>query len=154
MTQHTDDPTEQFLRFSRRSMSALLAIVIVLGGTAIALTLSPAGAVSRSAARGAWLIPVGIAIFVAAQSSRRGRRWSPDSPEVRTVMQDEWRRTNMHRASRAALIVVLIAQWPLALTLGFAAQLPPPRAAGAMATSTLTLGLATLMAVFLFLDRE
>ena len=60
----------------------------------------------------------------------------------------------MHRASRVALIVVLMAQYPLVLLFEFVMQLPPPRGAFAMAASTITLGLATLMALFLFFDRE
>lgn len=135
-------------------MIALLVIVIVLGATVVALTLSPEGAVSRSTARGFWLIPVSIVIFVALQTSLRGRRWTPDAPEVKAIMQDEWRQTNMARASRAALIVVLVAQWPLGLLFGFLLLLPPPRCASAMAASSITLGLATLIALFLLFDRE
>jgi hypothetical protein len=86
--------------------------------------------------------------------SLRRRRWAPDAPEVKAAMQDEWRRTNMDRASRTALIVVLIAQWPLGIVFGFLAQLPPPRAALAMAAATITLGLATLITLFLFFNRE
>ncbi len=110
-------------------MIVLLFVVAILGGTGLALILSPDGSVGRSAARAAWLIPIAIAIATAAvQTSLKGRRWNPDSPEVKTILQDEFRRTNMDRAARISLIVVLAAQWPL--------------------------GLLTLITLFLFFDRE
>lgn len=152
MTEPADDRTELFLRFSRQNMIASLVIVLVLGGSALSLMLAPTRAVWRSAAQ-ASLITVPIVIAVAVAMSLRRRRWASDAREVRLIMQDELRRTNMLRASRAALIVVLIAQWPLAMMLGFLTHLPP-RGAMAMAASTITLGLVTLITLFLFFDRE
>lgn len=147
--------SELFLRFSRRSMVVLLFIVIVLGAVALAMMLSPARAVGNPANLVSWLIPVAIVIIASAlQTTLRGQRWDPSSPEVQAIMQDEFRRANMARASRAAMIAMLIAQWPLALLLGFLTQLPPPRIAMAMAASTMTLGLVTLISLFLFFDRE
>ena len=146
---------ENLERFSRRSMVSLLFVVAILGGTALALILSPAGAVGRSSARAGWLIPVAIVIAVAAaQSSLRGRRWNPDSPEVAAILQDEWRRTTMDRAFRFALIVVLGAQWPLGLLIGIVSGLPAVRAAMAMAAASITLGLIALISLFLFFSRE
>ncbi|HYK02399.1 MAG TPA: DUF2178 domain-containing protein [Thermoanaerobaculia bacterium] len=150
-----ENTLEVFERFSRRSMVILLFVVAILGGTALALILSPAGAVGRSAARAAWLIPVAIVIAgVATQSSLKGRRWNPASPEVAAIMQDEWRRTNMDRASRFALIVVLAAQWPLGLLIGLLGGVPSVRTAMAMAAASMTLGLMTVIALFLFFGRE
>jgi len=54
-------------------------------------------------------------------------------------------------AMRVAFIVVLIAQIPIGLLV---AHLPSLRAVMAMAISTLTLGMATLIALFLFFSRE
>jgi hypothetical protein len=102
-----------------------------------------------------WLIPVAMVIVVGAvQTSLKGRRWDPKSPEVRTVMEDEWRRASMDRASRIALIVVVAAQWPLAMLLGFVATLPADRTAMAMAAASMTLGLLTLIALFLAFERQ
>jgi len=153
MNQQLEDSTELFLRFSRRNMFILLVVVLLLGAAALAVMLTPSGRSWRIASQAA-LLPVAIAIIAATLSSYRGRSWNPDAPEVKLVMNDEWRRTNMLRASRTALIVVLVAQWPLALLFGFYMSLPSPRQASAMAASSLTLGLATLLALFLFLDRE
>ena len=155
MEQPAIHSSDLFSRFSRRSMFTLLFIVVVLGGTGLAMTLSPEGAISRGAARGAWFIPIAIALIVGVQQSwLRGRRWAPDSREVKLVMEDEFRQTNMGRASRYALIVVLVAQWPIALVLGFVTRLPAPRAEMAMAIATITLGLVTLISLFLHFDRE
>ncbi len=154
MTEPVDDRSELFLRFSRRKMAALLGIVVVVGVIGLALVLTPGGPIWRTVSRVS-LIPVAIAIVVAVQMAFRGRRWAADSPEVRVAMQDEWRRTNMDRASRLALIVVLLAQYPLALLLGiFLPHLPQPRPAFAMAFSTITLALAAQLGLFLFFDRE
>jgi hypothetical protein len=154
MTESTESSTEGFARFSRASMFTLLVLVILLGGTGLALILSPDGAVARSAARASWLIPVLIAIVVSVQAGIRGRRWAPDSLEVKVVMNDEFRRANMDRAARLALIVILVAEWPLSFLFGFLTQLPTPRAAMGMAAATMTLGLTTLITLFLYFDRE
>jgi len=155
MSQPAPAQSELLLRFSRRSMMAMLFVVIALGAVGLTLIVSPEGAVGKQANLMSWLIPVGIVILVAAlQTSLHRQRWDPRSPEVKAIMRDEWRQTNMNRATRAAMIVALVAQWPLALTFGFLTKLPPPRMAMAMAASTMTLGLTTLIALFLFFDRE
>jgi len=152
MSQATDDRSELFLQFSQRKLTTLLVIVLAVGAAGLALMLTPTGTVWRAVSRIS-LVPVAVAIVLIVQMTLRGRRWPPDSPEVRMAMQDEWRRTNMNRASRLALVVVLLAQWPLALVLGFT-QIPAPRGAMAMAMASITLGLATQIALFLFFDRE
>ena len=154
MNESTEHPSELFLRFSRRSMIAMLLVVGVLGSTGLSLMLSPRGAVGDPANLAWWLAPVVIAALVAIGVSLGRRRWDPDSPEVSVIMQDEWRRTNMNRAFRGALIVILVAEWPLAVGLGMTTQIEPQRVAMAMAAATITLGLGTLIALFLFFDRE
>jgi hypothetical protein len=155
MDERNENSLEVLERFSRRSMVALLFVVAILGATALALILSPAGAVGRSAARVAWLIPIAIVIAAGAtQGSLKGRRWNPASPEVTAIMQDEWRRANMDRAFRFALITVLAAQWPLGMLIGVMGGVPSVRTAMAMAAASITLGLMTLIALFLFFGRE
>jgi hypothetical protein len=152
---HQENSLDVFQQFSRRSMIAVLFVVAILGGTGLALILSPEGAVARSSARAAWLIPLVIVfVVVVVQASLRKRRWDPASPEVKAIMQDEWRRLNLDRASRYALIVVLAAQWPLGVLVGFVSGLPAVRAAMAMATASITLGLITFLMLFLLFDRE
>jgi fatty acid desaturase len=95
--------------------------------------------------------PVAIALIAGGlHATLRGDRWDPRSVEARTLLDDEWRRQAMTRALRGAFGVVLAAQAPLALWLG---GRPAPGNAVAMAIVTMTLGLATLCALFLAFDR-
>ena len=144
---------ELFLHFTRRKMTALLAVVIVVGAVGLTLMLTPTGTTWRTLSRVA-LLPVALAIVVVVQLALRNRRWRADSPEVKLAMEDEWRRTNMDRATRTALIVVLVAQWPMAIALGFLGDVPQPRGAMAMAMATITLGLATQLGSYLWFDRD
>lgn len=155
MTDPIVERSEVFLRFSRRSMAAMLAVVVLLGGTGLILMLTPTGEVWRIASR-ASLVLVVIAVMLTMRISMQRRQWAPDAPEVKLAMQDEWRRTNMLRASRVALLAVLFAQYPLSLMLGFLTPLAytPPRVAMAMAASTVVIGLTTLISLFLYWDRE
>jgi len=154
MNPSTHDRSEQFFRFWRRHLIAILAVVILLGATAVSLTVSAPGAVRNPDNLAWWLAPIGLAVCVALPMSIRRRRWDRNSPEVRIVETDEWRQEVMNRAARTALLVVLIVQWPLGLCLGFLTELPSPRIAMAMAASTITIGLTAFIAIFLVVDRE
>lgn len=143
---------ERYLRFSHGSMIASLVLVLALGGLCIAMAFRSDGG-SWWMAQAGWVLVVAISVglVVLQKTTLRGERWNPAAPEARAILQDEWRRTNMDRAMRAALVVVLVAQLPLGLLL---ARLPSLHAVMAMAASTATLGLATLIALFLFFSRE
>jgi hypothetical protein len=149
-----DSPSESLVRFTRRSMTALLGVVLFLGATTLAMTLWPDGLASAFMARASVVLPIAIVILVVSlRATLGGRRWDPRTPEARAVLDDELRQASLYRASRAALIVVLIAQLPLGLLFGMVAQLPPARAALGMAEATMTLGLATAISLFLHFDR-
>jgi hypothetical protein len=156
MTDPTDSPSEGFVRFSRRSMSTLLVMVLILGMATLAMTFWPDAAASRWVEHAPWLFPVGTVVLFAALRFTlfRGQRWDPRSPEAKAILNDELRQTSLNRASRAALIVVLVAQLPLGLLFGMLAQLPAARTALAMAEATITLGMVTFISLFLFFDRE
>jgi hypothetical protein len=141
--------SESYLRFTRRGMFVLFGLVLILGGTGVGLILTPAAA---SWAGLMTLLPIAIALVAAALTmTLRGDRWDPRSAEARAIMNDEWRATNMNRARHLALGVVLVIHVPLALLLS---SLPSAQALSAMATLTMTLGLASLIGAFLYLDRE
>ncbi len=144
--------SENYLRFSRRSMGALLAEVLVIGTLCMVMTLWP-GSGQYWMVQAGWLLPVAITIGLVTlqRTTLRGGRWRPDVAEVRTIMDDEWRRVNLNRAMRFAFTGVLILQVPLGLTL---AHLPALRAVIAMATATTTVGMTTLISLFLYFDRE
>jgi hypothetical protein len=154
MTEPATHPTDAFFRFSRGSLIAMLVVVLVLGATALSLMLAPVGAIGRASNLGWWLIPVVVAGVIAVQTSVRSRRWNPHAPEVQAVMQDELRQANLLRASRLTLIAVLAGQWPLAMGLSTISWLNGERMAMVMSASTITLGLALLITLFLVFDRD
>ncbi|HXF24327.1 MAG TPA: hypothetical protein VN602_07390 [Gemmatimonadaceae bacterium] len=152
MPEPLDSRPERYLRFSHRSMVALFIITLVVGGLCLTMALRP-GDTPRWMTSLVALLPTAIAIGVVTlqRTTLRGDRWDPKSPEVQAVLQDEWRRVSMDRAIRVAFFVILIAQIPIGLLV---APLPPLRAVMAMATTTLTLGMATFLGLFLFFSRQ
>ncbi|HVQ54496.1 MAG TPA: hypothetical protein VMT25_04915 [Thermoanaerobaculia bacterium] len=155
MTALADNSSELLVRFSRRSMAAMLIIVPGFGAMALAMTLWPDGAASRFTAQAGWVYPIAIVLLAAfLRATLRGKSWDPRSPEAKAILNDELRQDSMNRSARAALIAVLVAQVPLALLLGTLPQASPTRTALAMAEATITLGMVTFIALFLFLDRE
>ena len=141
--------SERYLRFSRRSTTVLLLLVLAVGAMCVAMAFRPAAPHWSVAMLPLWI--VAIVLAAGLQRTLGGDRWDPRLPEVRAIVEDEWRRSNMDRARRVALVVVLGAQLPLGLLL---AALPSLRAVMAMAAATITLGLATLLACFLYFDRD
>ena len=155
MTALADNSSELLVRFSRRSMAALLVIVPGFGVMALAMTLWPEGPASRLMAQAAWVYPIAIVFLGAAlRATLRGKSWDPRSPEAKAILNDELRQDSMNRSARAALIAVLVAQLPLALLFGTLPQASAIRTALAMAEASITLGMAIFIALFLFLDRE
>lgn len=149
MNRPTETRSEKYLRFSRRTMMGTLAFVLLAGAASVAMAIWPAAPGWPEARRPLQLLVIVLALWV--YRTLGGDRWDPKSPEARAIAEDEWRRSNMDRARRVALAVVLAAQLPLALVLTF---LPPSQAVMAMAATTITLGLATTLALFLHFDRE
>ena len=152
----TQDRSELHLRFSRRMMAVLLLIIVAFGAIGLAMTLRPDGAFSQALERAPWFFPIATIIGVAVlQTSMRKNRWVPNSPEAKTLLNDEWRRTNLDRAMKIAFIVILVTQLPLGWLFGvMLAQLSVLRAVLAMGVSTVTLGMTTFIATFLILDRD
>jgi hypothetical protein len=165
MTEPAPDP-ELLLRLHRRSMIQILTLIVAFGAFMIASALWPEAALLRWVERTPWLIPmVVILLVVVQQTSLRKHRFTMDAPEFKAIIRDEWRRRSMDRATRGALIVVLVAQVPLGLLISnlptvelplgrLLGHLPTLRAVMGMAVSTVTLGLAAQVALFLFFDRK
>ena len=150
----SSDRLERLLRANRRSLIAVLVMVLIAAATLIAHALAPGSLLSDWPSRAPWLIPVWIVIFagVAAQARRKAVAHSDATALMETVINDEYRQANLARAQRIALVVVLIAQMPLsALALS---GLPASAAVTIMATTTVTLGMATLIVSFLVFDRD
>src|SRR5436305_7239526 len=108
---HSEDRSEIFVRFHRRNLIGVMVIALVLGAISLELALSPKGAGGIPVP--AWMLPILIFGFARLLMTVDGRRINPQSPEVQAAIHDEWRRTNMFRAARIALIVVLLGQCPL-----------------------------------------
>jgi hypothetical protein len=112
----------------------------------IAHAIRPATLLANWPAVVPWLIPVGAALLVTLTARVRPR------PAELAVVNDELRQANLRRAERVALIVILVAQFPLmALALS---SLAAAAAVTVMGVTTVTLGMVTLIASFLFFDRE
>lgn len=141
--------SERYLQFSRRSMTVLLLMILAIGAVCIAMALWPGEPAWGRAAVPLTLIMTVIAVGL--QRTLKGDRWDPRQPEVRAIVEDEFRQGNMNRARRVAFAVVLAAQLPLGLLLS---GLPTFRALMAMAASSITVGLVTLLALFLYFDRD
>jgi Na+/H+ antiporter NhaC len=144
------DRTELFLRISRRSLVALLVLILLIAATLIAHVVRPGSLLADWASRMPWLLPVAIvAVFVMFIAPLR-RSFPANDPDVETVVNDEFRQANLARAQRVALVVVLVAQIPLAI---FLSGLSAVAAVTVMGVATITIASATFIIAFLFADR-
>lgn len=147
----TPDRTELVIRYGRRSLALGLTWLGVLG-TCLALQVfdpeGPFTAMSNHLLKG---LPIALPIAVAAlQASLKGKGFTTKDPEVRAVMEDEFRRVNLNKAFRCAFFSVFVLQVPLGLA---AWNLPPHVGLAFMGGFTILLGVMALMAYFLFFDR-
>src|SRR5512142_2701031 len=101
---------ELLLRVSRRSLFVVLALVLLIAATLIAHVVRPGSLLADWASPAPWLFPfVVFGIFLILNAPLR-RPFRPDDPEVKAMLNDEFRQTNLARAQRVALGVVLVAQ--------------------------------------------
>ncbi|HET7433247.1 MAG TPA: hypothetical protein VFN10_00900 [Thermoanaerobaculia bacterium] len=147
MIEHSIEALQQY---RRRALVALLFVIALLGTFALFTIVAP----GPMAARAGMFVPVFIAVTAGALASRKGPRWDPRSPEVGAILRDEYRQASMDRASRITLIVVLIAQWPIALFAASMNALSPIRMAMAIVTASTTVGLLTFLALWLVFERD
>lgn len=151
-SESSHDETDLLLRASRRAHFIVLVMILALGATVLGRALWPDSVLATWPVREPWLLPVLIVItMVAGRLLMRGRAWDPKGREMKKIQHDEFRQMNLSRAQRAALIAVLVLQIPLGLLFS---HLPGMRAVLAMGTTTITLAMATLIALFLFFDRD
>jgi hypothetical protein len=148
----TSSRSELLLISSRRAFVLLLITFLWLGATCMAIGFCPETMLARWPMRAPWVFPVALGLaWFGLLTTLKGRRWDPHGAETEVVINDEFRKSNILRAQRAALIVVLLLQVPLALA---AMHLPVTRALVAMAGGTITIGMGAVTATFLYLDRE
>ena len=145
------DRAEMLLRSSRRSLTIVLALVLLMAATVIAHVLRPGSLLADWASRMPWLLPVAIAGLFVFFIARLPRPFRPDHPDVKRILNDEFRQANLARAQRAALVTVLVAQIPLAVLVS---GLTVTSAVTIMAVATGTVAMTTLITSFLYFDRD
>ena len=152
MSPPDDTPSDRFLQHTRRKLTALLFVTILVGTAGFAVVLT------SGATAGRWAIPAAlvltlVAILVLVQLAAEGRQWRPGTPAVEAVKRDEWLRSNMDRATRGALAIVLVAQFPFAILIGYAGSLAQPQGPILMAAVTFVIGVTSQIGLFLWFDR-
>jgi hypothetical protein len=151
-TESSHDKTDLLLRASRRALFIVLLMVLALGATILGRALWPDSVLATWAVRLPWLLPILVVIIGAAgRLLMRGLTWDPKGLEMKKIRHDEFRKINLSRAQRAALIGTLVVQLPLGLLF---AHLPGMRAVMAMGVTTITLAITILIALFLLFDRD
>ncbi|MGK2856645.1 MAG: hypothetical protein ACSLFQ_05505 [Thermoanaerobaculia bacterium] len=144
--------TELLLRIGRRGLMVVLVMFVLCGATVVAHAVRPGSLLADWPSRVPWLIPVAIVLAAVALNAPLGKRpWRADGAEEQAILEDEFRQANLSRAQRITLIALLVAQLPIALVL---MQFGGEFSLMAMAVLNIALGMATLIASFLVLDRE
>jgi hypothetical protein len=150
-TEISKDQIDLILRFSRRGLIVLLLTFLWLGATVVGMAFWPNSLLARWPGVVPWLFPVVMVLAMFALRMPLRGRWPSRSHKLKLILQDEFRRSNLARAQRAAFAVVVAAQVPLGLLV---LHLPARQAVIGMAGTTVSLGLVTLTALFLIFDRE
>lgn len=161
----TSERTDIFIRYIRGTLYLALGFLGIFSVSLVAMAFDPDG---TWAPRVALLyapfpfMPL-LIIFGVGLNARqlKGLRFRKDDPAVRAVLNDEQRLHALNKAFRAALIAVLVAQFPLALLflrhpMTKLATTPQPvtLAPVFMGAFSLVLGVAALLGCFLYFDRE
>lgn len=151
MNPTTPDRTELVIRYGRRSLALCLAWLGILGACLGLQVFSPEGPITGMTNNLLKGLPIALPIFVAGlQASLKGKGLTMKDPDVRAVMEDEFRRANLNKAFRCAYFSVFILQVPLGLA---AWSLPSHVGLYFMGGFTILLGVMALLAFFLFFDR-
>ena len=146
------DRVEMLLRMNRRALAVLSLLIVFLGATAMAMALWPDTWLGEWPLRFPLLFP--IAVLLALSCLRflgGGRDFRADAAEVKVVLNDDFRRANLLRAQRIALVLILMAQVPLGLLF---MRVQTTRAVIGMGGTTIALGVSAVILLFLFFDRE
>ncbi len=149
MVKDQQDRGEQALRQVRQGLWMVLGVLVLLAAFAALQAYDPGTVLAQRSARALpALLPVLIVVVFAWQQSTR--RLSVKDAEMQAVLKDEFRRANLDRAFRAAFLVLLGVQVPLAL---LCRTLPSERAVWCMVAFSCFAGMVALLGSFLFYDR-
>ena len=151
MNPTTPERTELVIRYGRRSLALCLAWLGMLGTCLAVQVFDAEGPFTAMTNNLLKFLPIGLPMAVAAlQASLKGKRFTTHDPDVRAVLQDEFRRANLNKAFRCAFFTVFILQVPLGLAVW---NHPTHVALYFMGGFTVLLGVMALMAFFLYFDR-
>lgn len=151
MANQKPNQTELLVRYARRSLWVAMAVLAMLGAYAVLINLYPESAAAALAERMFMLLPIVLAIVIAAlRSSLKGASADPKTPAMKAVLGDELRRHSLNRACRNGFFAVLFAQPLLALLVGVT-YLPYP--AVLMASATALVGVGVVLGSMLAYDR-
>jgi hypothetical protein len=143
--------SDLLVRYSRRSLWLAAAVLALLGAYAVLINLVPDSAAAALAERMFMLLPLALAIVIAAlRNALKGASVDPAAPGMKAVLGDELRQHSLNRACRNGFFAVLFAQPLLALVLGVS-YLPYP--AALMASATALVGVAVVLGSMLTYDR-
>ncbi len=146
------DTVEMLLRMNRRALAVLSLLIVFLGATAMAMALWPDTPLAEWPLRFPLLFPIAVLVaFFSLRFFGGGREFRADAAEVKVILNDDFRRANLLRAQRIALVLILIAQVPLGVLF---MRVQPTRAVIGMGGTTIALGVSAVILLFLFFDRE
>ena len=152
MTSSTQpDRAELLLRVSRRSLFVLLALVLLFAATIIAHVLRPGSLLADWASRAPWLLTFVVLGVILILNAPLRRPFRAADPEMKQMLNDAFRQAQLARAQRAALVAVVLAQIPLAVLVSTVSTVA---AVTVMGVGTVAVAMTTLIASFLFFDRD
>jgi len=151
INQNSDERSDRLVRHERRGLWLCLLVIVLLGVVALLAGMSSDPAKTRYAERLMTLIP--IVIFFGAIWVNRlhpGAKPAQMKEQQRAMLNDELRLVASQHAFKAGFLSMLGAQ-ALFCLLSFVLTLS--WSAGLLAATTVTLGTAVFIGVFLFYDR-
>jgi hypothetical protein len=151
MSSTTPTGTDLLVQLSRRNLWVALTLLVLLGANAIAVVAFPESKAAAVANKLMMLLPVMIAIAVAAlRASERGASTAPSNPAMKAILHDELRQASLARAYRNGFMAMMLVQPLLALMLTWTSVASP---AALMAGASVLIGAAVFLASFLYYDR-
>lgn len=143
---------DDYVKYGREFVSLMVVILLIVALVSIAMAINGSGAWVGRLHDLQVIIPMFV-IFIAAWAQIRRRKLGLEAKQSawQAMFEDEFRRQNMSKACRAALIFVLVLQMPLGFILD---KWLPSVGMVFMGYLTLLLGVITFLTLFLFFGRN
>jgi hypothetical protein len=150
MTPNTLTETDHLVRYSRRSLSVALVLILLLGvpgALSLGFPDTAAGVLFKQFANA---LPIGFILAVVALRPAKRARIDPSGLAMQAVLYDELRAASVNRAYRNAFMGVMVLQPVLAVTLARYAIANPVAFSSCV---TVVFGISLLLASILYYDR-